>query len=128
MMYRRCKDCAYIKCTKCFNEFGMNHRGFCKLGNGPFPTLSQEQEILARHGGQAPERPAKFSEPHSGWQEAAQTDTEGMTLSMKRTSSALLARNSQVAFQKQPNTLEKPVEFLSINLREEVLEVHPCAL
>jgi hypothetical protein len=69
----------------------MAHRGFCKLGSGPYPTLAQEQEILARHGGKAPARPAECPEPeeHSGWQEVKQADTAGKLFFMERTLSTL---------------------------------------
>jgi hypothetical protein len=57
----------------------MKHSGTCRLRDGPFPTLAQEQEILARHGGKAPPRSAEYAEPaeHSGWEEPTQSTTQG---------------------------------------------------
>lgn len=77
-MFRRCRLCGHIKCTPCFNRDGMKHHGRCQLANGPFPTLAQEQEILARHEAKAPERPSGL-EPaeHSGWQESTMPSASG---------------------------------------------------
>ncbi|QDS72333.1 hypothetical protein FKW77_007862 [Venturia effusa] len=62
-MYRRCADCVWALCSDCFNQHGMQHQGFCKSAQRWFPTLAQEQEILADHGAKAPDRPAHLPEP-----------------------------------------------------------------
>jgi len=61
----------------------MKHYGTCRLRNGPFPTLDQEQEILARHDAKAPDRPSNLPEPpeHKDWEERKESVTGKLVLS-----------------------------------------------
>ncbi|KAF2434206.1 hypothetical protein EJ08DRAFT_693751 [Tothia fuscella] len=63
-VYRRCRDCSTSICSApgCFDVKGLKHD--CLSGNnGPFPTLAEEQRILALHGAKVPNRAAGIPEP-----------------------------------------------------------------
>ncbi|TID20634.1 hypothetical protein E6O75_ATG05398 [Venturia nashicola] len=91
VMYRKCADCSHAICKDCFNSDGMRHPGLCRSGDRWYPTLAQEQEILAAHGARAPLRPANLPEPpghREDWRDWTSSSTATSMVSASSTAAA----------------------------------------
>jgi hypothetical protein len=110
-MFRRCKSCPYAICSRedCFQTKGFAHfcHGFPPNGDGPYPTLEAESNILATWDAEVPPRRSDLPEPPlhtAGWTPTATDNASTVVAHSRQSIPSLNPPRSRTTPKKKPVT------------------------